>query len=107
MTRTATFEPRKWDYPPVAALGGTGAATSLKEDLPTEQLKAHLMATDEEFRQLAAQHSEYERQIQEIESHVHVTPADEDEEHRLKKLKLHCKDRMELILNRYRQQPVA
>jgi len=72
-----------------------------------EQLKAHLMATDEEFRQLAAQHSEYERQIQEIESHVHVTPADEDEEHRLKKLKLHCKDRMELIMNRYRQQPVA
>lgn len=77
------------------------------EFMNTEQLKAHLMATDEEFRQLAAQHSEYERQIQEIESHVHVTPADEDEEHRLKKLKLHCKDRMELILNRYRQQPVA
>ena len=73
----------------------------------TEELKAHLMATNEEFQRLADQHAKYARQIEEIENHAHVTPEDEIEEHRLKKLKLHCKDQMEIILNRYRAEQVA
>jgi uncharacterized protein YdcH (DUF465 family) len=69
-----------------------------------EQLKAHLMATDEEFRRLSQEHAEYARLIDDIESRPHLTEQDEMEEHRLKKLKLHCKDRMELIISRYRPQ---
>ena len=38
------------------------------------------MATSEEFRQLAAQHAEYERQLDAIEAKPHVTPEDEVEE---------------------------
>lgn len=72
-----------------------------------ENLKAHLLATSEEFRQLVAQHSEYERQINAIESLPHVTPEAEIEEHRLKKLKLHIKDQITEMLARYKTQHVA
>jgi uncharacterized protein len=72
-----------------------------------EELKAHLLATSEEFRQLAAQHAEYKRQLEEIESKPHVTPEDEAEEHRIKKLKLHLKDQMNEILARSRAEQMA
>ncbi len=41
------------------------------------ELKAHLMATSEEFRQLVAQHAEYDRLLDAIEAKPHVTPEDE------------------------------
>jgi uncharacterized protein YdcH (DUF465 family) len=71
------------------------------------ELKAHLMATSEEFRQLAAQHAEYERQLDAIEAKPHVTPEDEIEEHRIKKLKLHVKDQMNEILAHSKAEKVA
>jgi uncharacterized protein YdcH (DUF465 family) len=71
------------------------------------ELKAHLMATSEEFRQLAAQHAEYERQLEAIEAKPHVTPEDEVEEHRLKKQKLRLKDQMNEIVARYKAEHVA
>jgi len=71
------------------------------------ELKAHLMATSEEFRQLAAQHAEYERQLDAIEAKPHVTPEDEVEEHRIKKLKLHVKDQMNDILAHSKVENVA
>lgn len=72
-----------------------------------EELKAHLMATSEEFRALAAQHAEFKRQVDAIESKPHVTPEDEMEENRLKKLKLRVKDQMNDIMARYRAQQVG
>lgn len=69
-----------------------------------EELKAHLMATNDEFRQLAAQHAGFKRQLEEIEAKAHVTPNDEDEEHRIKKLKLRVKDQMNEIMARYKEQ---
>lgn len=72
-----------------------------------EELKAHLMETDEQFRRLAAQHSEYEQKIGAIESLPHVTPEAELEEQRLKKLKLHVKDQMMEIMSRHRAQHVS
>ena len=69
-----------------------------------EELKAHLMATNDEFRQLAAQHAAFKRQLEEIEAKAHVTPNDEDEEHRIKKLKLRAKDQMNEIMARYKEQ---
>lgn len=69
-----------------------------------EDLKAHLMATNEEFRALAAQHASFDKQIEVIEQKEHVTPDDELEEHRLKKQKLRLKDQMNEMLARYRTQ---
>ena len=71
------------------------------------ELKAHLMATSEEFRQLVAQHAEYDRLLDAIEAKPHVTPQDEVEEHRIKKLKLRLKDQMNDIMARYQAAKVA
>jgi uncharacterized protein len=72
-----------------------------------DELKAHLMATDEMFRRLAEEHADFEKQIQAIEAKPHVTADDELEEHRLKKLKLRIKDQMSEIMARHRAQQVA
>jgi len=72
-----------------------------------EDLKAHLMQTDDEFRRLAEEHSQYHQQLEALEAKAHPTPQDEVEEHRLKKLKLHLKDQMNQIMSRYRAQHVA
>lgn len=71
------------------------------------ELKAHLMATSEEFRQLVAQHAEYDRLLDAIEAKPHVTPEDEIEEHRIKKLKLRVKDQMNEIMAHYNAAKVA
>ena len=72
-----------------------------------EELKAHLMATDEEFRHLAEQHAQFHKQLEALEAKPHLTPEEEMEEHRLKKLKLRIKDQMNAILSRQRPQNVA
>jgi uncharacterized protein len=71
------------------------------------ELKAHLMATSEEFRQLVAQHAEFDRLLDAIEAKPHVTPEDEIEEHRIKKLKLRVKDQMNEIVAHYKAAKVA
>lgn len=77
------------------------------EKFSQEELKAYLMQSNEEFRSLAEKHAEYARLIDEIESKPHLTEQDEMEEHRLKKLKLHLKDQMHEMINRYRATQVA
>jgi uncharacterized protein YdcH (DUF465 family) len=67
-------------------------------------IKAHLMQTNERFRQLMEQHHKYDRQVEALEAKPAPTPADDLEEHRLKKLKLHLKDEMEQIVSEYRLQ---
>jgi len=72
-----------------------------------EELKAHLMVTNEEFRRLAGQHSEFAQKLDALESLPHLTYEEELEETRLKKLKLRLKDQMEAIVSLYRSQQVA
>jgi uncharacterized protein YdcH (DUF465 family) len=72
-----------------------------------DDLKAHLMATDEVFRRLADQHADYKKKVEAIEAKHHLTDEDEAEEHRLKKLKLHLKDQMTEIMARYKTEHVA
>ena len=70
----------------------------------TEELKAHLMATDEHFRSLVDQHSRFHKELEELEAKPHLTSEDEAAEHRLKKQKLRLKDEINAILARSRQQ---
>jgi uncharacterized protein YdcH (DUF465 family) len=72
-----------------------------------EELKAHLMATSDEFRSLAERHAQYHRQLEELESKPRLTMEDEAEEQRLKKQKLRLKDQMNQIVSRYKSQQVA
>jgi len=62
----------------------------------SEDIKKHLMETNEQFREMARKHQEYDAQVTGVN--------DEIEEHRLKKLKLHLKDQMEEMVSRYRTQ---
>jgi uncharacterized protein YdcH (DUF465 family) len=70
-----------------------------------EELKAHLMETDEEYRRLAAEHAQHKKRVEDLESHPYLSEDEKIEEVRLKKLKLRLKDQMAEILNRYRAQP--
>jgi uncharacterized protein YdcH (DUF465 family) len=72
-----------------------------------DELKAHLMQTDEDFRRLVDQHSDYAHKLEELESRPHLSDQEQIEEVRLKKLKLNAKDQIELRLSRYRAQHVA
>ena len=72
-----------------------------------DELKAHLMETNEEFRKLAGQHSEYARKLETLEARPHLTYEEQVEETRLKKMKLRLKDQMEAIASQYRSQQVA
>jgi uncharacterized protein len=72
-----------------------------------EQLKARLIETNPEFRQLAAQHCDYASQLEALEALPHLSEQEQIEEVRLKKLKLRLKDQMEAILSQYKTQQVA
>ena len=72
-----------------------------------EELKAHLMATDQQFRALAEEHAQFHKQLEVIEAKEHLTLDDEAEEIRLKKQKLRLKDEMNALLARHRAQQVA
>ncbi len=72
-----------------------------------EELKAHLMQTDPQFRALAEEHAQLKQQLRAIESKGHLTIEDEDQEHQIKKQKLRLKDQMNQILARHRAEQVA
>src|SRR5258708_7207691 len=79
----------------------------LMENTQEEELRAYLMQTSEEFRRLAAEHGGYHERLEAVGGKAYSTVEDEIEENRLKKLKLHLKDRMNEILARNRHQRVA
>jgi hypothetical protein len=49
------------------------------------------------IEELQLQHQDHERRLEELRSRTYLTPDEEMEEKRLKKLKLHLKDQMEQI----------
>lgn len=65
-----------------------------------EEMKAHLMASSDEFRELATRHSDYDRRLAQLEAMTHLSDDEQMEEVRLKKLKLHIKDQMNDLLHR-------
>lgn len=75
--------------------------------LTDDELKAHLIQTDENFRRLAEQHSRYKQRLQELAARPYLSPHEQVEETQLKKLKLRLKDQMQQIMDRYRTRQPA
>lgn len=71
--------------------------------MTTDSLEVmELLEADAEFRQLFAAHHELERRLHALSDKHYLTGPEEIEESRLKKQKLHLKDRMAEILRRHR-----
>src|SRR5437867_13455990 len=94
----------QWRLPTEPSIDTDSARQPYWEELPImernaqEELKAHLMETNEEFRLLASQHLEFAHKLDELEALPHLTDQEPLEEARLMKLKLRLKDQMEAIL---------
>jgi len=67
-----------------------------------QEVKNHLMATDEEFSRLAREHFNYEWQLEQLSSRPYLTDAERIEEINLKKRKLYLKDQMERRIQQYK-----
>jgi uncharacterized protein YdcH (DUF465 family) len=63
-----------------------------------------LLASHDEFRRLAQEHSQYSQRLDSLVQKRYLTEDEKLEEVRLKKLKLRLKDQMELIEREYRTQ---
>jgi uncharacterized protein len=62
----------------------------------------HLKQTNPEFRQLAEEHLQYERQLEEFNNLRYLTGEQELEKKRVQKIKLWGKDRMAEILKEHK-----
>jgi uncharacterized protein YdcH (DUF465 family) len=67
-----------------------------------DELIQRLMKENEEFLKAKQAHSEFSKQLDEMEKKEFLTPQDEIEIKILKKKKLACKDQMERILVQHR-----
>ncbi|HJW99587.1 MAG TPA: DUF465 domain-containing protein [Terriglobales bacterium] len=73
-------------------------ATSLREEL---------MASHDEFRRLAQEHSQYSQRLENLIQKRYLSEEEKLEEVKLKKLKLRLKDQMESIEQQHRHHQVA
>ena len=68
-----------------------------------QDLKELLLQTDEDFRELAAQHHQLDDRLHELTAKSYLSEPEQVEEVTLKKKKLLLKDRMEDIMRRHRR----
>ncbi len=66
--------------------------------------KDQLLASDDDFRKLVEEHTQYEQRLDSLTHKRYLTDDEKLEEVRLKKLKLRLKDQMEGIARHYGQQ---
>ena len=68
--------------------------------MPTdfEELKRQLLESDDEYRQMAAQHHDLDEKLHNLASRSYLSEPEQLEEVTLKKRKLQLKDQMEHIL---------
>lgn len=69
-----------------------------------ESPKDQLLASHDEFRKLAVEHTQYAERLESLTQKRYLTEDEKMEEVRLKKLKLRLKDQMESIAREYRTQ---
>jgi len=67
-----------------------------------EEIKERLMSANPEFRRLVEEHQQYEGKLAEIQNRHHMTDQDRLEEINLKKKKLHLKDQMNSMIQKFR-----
>ncbi|MFN8057588.1 MAG: YdcH family protein [Vicinamibacterales bacterium] len=68
-------------------------------------LKAQLLQSDQEYRELNETHHALDTRLAELTSRPHLSESEQLEEVELKKRKLQLKDRMEDIVRRHRPMP--
>ncbi len=68
------------------------------------ELRQQLLAGNEEFKRLAAEHQSYDDQLEELSRRHHLTDAERIQEITLKKRKLMLKDQMYSIVQKYRKE---
>ena len=68
------------------------------------QVRDALLASNEEFRKLAEEHSQYSKRLDSLCQKRYLSDEEKMEEVRLKKLKLRLKDQMESMEQRFRRQ---
>ena len=66
------------------------------------QVRDQLLASNEEFKRLADEHSQYSQRLDSLIQKKYLSEDEKVEEVRLKKLKLHLKDQMETLEQQYR-----
>jgi hypothetical protein len=75
-----------------------------QEDCMEASHTDHLLASDEEIRKLAHEHSQYSQRLDLLIQKRFLSEDEKLEEVRLKKLKLRLKDQMTLLESKHRQQ---
>jgi uncharacterized protein YdcH (DUF465 family) len=70
----------------------------------TLEIKEHLIQSSEEFRRLMQQHSTYDEELSKLIRKNFLSEEEKVKEVTLKKMKLHVKDQMEMLIQQYRQQ---
>jgi len=66
------------------------------------QVRDQLLASNEEFRRLVDEHSQYALRLESLIQKKYLSEDEKLEEVRLKKLKLRLKDQMETLEQRFR-----
>ena len=66
-----------------------------------DSVREQLLASHEEFRRLAQEHTQYSQRLDSLIEKRYLTDDEKLEEVRLKKLKLRVKDQMQLIEQSY------
>ena len=65
---------------------------------PSETVREQLLATNDQYRCLKADHSRYDEQLEHLASKGFLTEEEKVQEKTLKKLKLQVKDQMEHLV---------
>jgi uncharacterized protein YdcH (DUF465 family) len=68
------------------------------------EVQQQLMASNEEYRRLAAEHQSYADQLEQLTHRTHLTEDEKLQEITLKKKKLMLKDQMYSIVQKHRRQ---
>lgn len=69
-----------------------------------QEIREHLMAHNEQFRQLADQHAEYAKQLEVLTQKPYLSEEERVLEIKLKKLKLRAKDEMERMIQQFKRE---
>ena len=68
------------------------------------ELREQLLRQNDEFRRLAAEHQSYAEQLDQLNRRHHLSDEELLQEVNLKKMKLHLKDQMYALMQKYRRE---